>query len=907
MRKLQLPMPPSLPSSNPKSHLAPIPDGLQRQLHAFRHRLWKNKITEATLAGCTGLIISFLVVFLLDRFFDTPATLRLIILVTGASLFIVFAPYWIHRWVYGHRREHQLARLISLRFPKLGDRLLGAVELQDQEENRESLSPELRAAAMRDVAREASKLDLAAALPRPLHRKWLIAVITLSSITVALLLSLPDAGINSLKRWVMPFASTERFTFTRLDLSAIGTPERVPYGEAFSLTIPLSKDTKYKPAKARARYGNGDWIQAPLTRDAYTFHFPAQRAMDFVTIEAHDAEHELAFEPVMRPEAEQIKAKVTLPDYLQRSEQIADLRSGFISLVEGSTIITETTTTRKSRSASAKLLRLPSFQNGQASPAAPPNEDAPPQDPTEVRNGRPIKLSISDETLTSEPFSIGKEAMTLTLTWQDIYKLSPPQPFQIRIEVISDQAPLSYLQGIDRQHMMLAEETIDFEIIAEDDFGLKATGISWQGTFNKPMPGSPATGELTITEGSPTRTNISAPFSFSPANLSIEPQKLLLRTWSEDYKPGRGRTYSEPITIYILSRLEHAQVLKNKFDESIGELDDIARQEQNLNDENLRTKRDMGKDLQSDVAREKLRRQEDNEALNQQRMTELSKRMEDIFKGAVRNGEIEKESLKKMSDALQSMKELSQQDLPNVEQKLSEAQDPRNTNNKSNKDLDQAIDKQNKAIEKMKQALKDAKEANQMFEAGTFVNRLKKAARTQNSVANNIIDIIDTIVGSSYDDLDPVEQRALKKSHARQRENATDLHWIQEDLSSYYARTQKPEHKELFDMIRASMVDTELNLLAKRITANLSFSSISQAKYWAQEIRKWVKHLEGDENKAGGSGSGNGNGTSQQDQDFEFMIKVMRMIQQEQDIRARTRALEDLRRSFHTKPTQTQP
>ena len=62
--------------------------------------LWRIKISEALLAGCTGLITSFLFVFLLDRFFETPTTVRLIILLAGTSLFAVFAPYWIHRWVY---------------------------------------------------------------------------------------------------------------------------------------------------------------------------------------------------------------------------------------------------------------------------------------------------------------------------------------------------------------------------------------------------------------------------------------------------------------------------------------------------------------------------------------------------------------------------------------------------------------------------------------------------------------------------------------------------------------------------------------------------------------------------------------------------------------------------------------
>ena len=895
-------MPAKQPSSSNQSHLAPIPDGLQRQLEAFRKKLWRIKISEALLAGCAGLITSFLFVFLLDRFFETPTTVRLIILLAGTSLFVVFAPYWIHRWVYRHRRENQLARLISLRFPKLGDRLLGAVELQDQKEGKETLSPQLRAAAMNNVAAEASKLDLTAALPTPQHRKWLLTVISLLSISTILIFTFPHAGMNSLKRWIMPLSSTERFTFTRLDLSAIGTPERVPYGEAFSLTIPLAKDTARKPKVARARYGKGDWIEAPLANGSYTFEFMGQRAQDTVMIEALDAHHALPFEPVMRPETESIQALVKLPEYLQRADKNVDLRSGYMNLVEGSSISIETTATRKLKSAYAEIVVLsqdadllspPTPEEGQAT--EPAQEEKTPQE---------IPLQLNGKTLTSELIPIAAEPMMLTINWQDIYNLSAANPFQIRIEPLQDQAPSSYLQGIERQHIMLAEETIEFQVIAEDDYGLKACGISWDGAFNKAMPGSPAKGELTIAQGSPTKTTINTPFSFSPANLSIEPQKISLRSWTEDYKPGRGRVYSEPVTLFILSRLEHAQVLKNQFDSAIGELEDIARQEQNLNDENLRTERNMGKDLQTETSRKKLKLQQDSEATNKERMQELSKRMDKLFKDAVRNGEIEKESLKKMSNALQAMKELAQQDLPQIEKKLENAQDRRNTNQKSQEDLKEAIEKQNQAIEKMKKALEDAKEANKMFEAGTFVNRLKRSARAQDSIAHNIIDVIDQIIGSDYDELDPVEQRAVKKSHAKQRQNAIDLHWIQEDLASYYSRTQKPEHKELYDTMRGSMVDEELDELAKRIMANFSFSSITQSKRWADEIRKWVKQLDGEKNSGGGGGGGGGGG-SQEEQDFEFMLKVMRMIQQEQDIRARTRSLEDLRRSLQTQSPET--
>ena len=161
-----------------------IPAGLSTQLEEFKKRLWKIKIAEAMLAGFFGLLFSFLLVFAFDRLFETSGAIRLIILLCGISLFVIFAPYWIHRWVYGHRRENQLARLISRRFPRLGDRLLGAVELQSQNESVETLSPELRAAAMQSVTAEAAGRNLSMALPAARHRKWTLAVMILFILSV---------------------------------------------------------------------------------------------------------------------------------------------------------------------------------------------------------------------------------------------------------------------------------------------------------------------------------------------------------------------------------------------------------------------------------------------------------------------------------------------------------------------------------------------------------------------------------------------------------------------------------------------------------------------------------------------------------------------------------------------------
>lgn len=139
-------------SEKPPFRQVTIPESLKLQLVDFRRRLWRMKIMESIAAGLIGLLVSFLLVYGLDRIIATPSWVRFFILLAGVSLFTVFAPYWLHRWVWRRRKETQIAQLIAKHYPGLGDRLLGVIELQDQEANLDTLSPRLREAAMHAVA-----------------------------------------------------------------------------------------------------------------------------------------------------------------------------------------------------------------------------------------------------------------------------------------------------------------------------------------------------------------------------------------------------------------------------------------------------------------------------------------------------------------------------------------------------------------------------------------------------------------------------------------------------------------------------------------------------------------------------------------------------------------------------------
>src|SRR5437868_4117329 len=88
-----------------------LPEGLQRQLHDFRRRVWAIKLTEAVCAAGFVVVVAYLLMFLFDRAGDTPAWLRAGLLAV-AAIGCVKVPMAVHRWVWRNRRLEQLALLL---------------------------------------------------------------------------------------------------------------------------------------------------------------------------------------------------------------------------------------------------------------------------------------------------------------------------------------------------------------------------------------------------------------------------------------------------------------------------------------------------------------------------------------------------------------------------------------------------------------------------------------------------------------------------------------------------------------------------------------------------------------------------------------------------------------------------
>ena len=768
--------------------------------------------------------------------------------------------------------------------------MLGVIELQMQQGTSDTLSPRLREAAMEAVAAETGKRQLTEALPNQRHRRWGLIALTVSAAAAAVLTITPRAGINALERWILPLSDTERYTFTKLEKPP--TFLAVAFGEAFEIDLKLADNSEQRPEMASGRFGLQPPLASALTAGSYRFSFPGQQDPGIVRFSVGDLRHEIRIEPVQRPAVESVSGTVISPDYLQIPPRIEDVAGGFVSAVEGSRIVFSLTTNRP-------------LVNATYGPTSAMTTDVTPARDGFVAENGPLLLRA--RTSTTAELGVGALSFEVPFQWRDQYGLTGLPGYRLKVEAMKDAAPVCYLQGIDRQLVMLPEETVDFEVLTEDDFGVRSLGLEWSGEFTRPTDDVPAKGELKLAGGGPEARRVIDAASFSPVAFDIAPQKVSLRGYVEDSLPGRGRVYSESVTLFVLTRDEHAQMLKTKFDRSITELEDLARREQDLLDENQRLERLDGEELQSPETAKRLEAQEEAEAESKRRMQELTTRMEELMKDSARNETIEKETLKKMAEALKSMQELSKTDLPKVEEKLNDSQDQANTREKSASDLAEAVREQQKAVEKMQAAIAKASDANQQFEAGTFINRLKKASGEQAGIATSLVSSYERLLGVKNSKLDPSDQRRLKTTIRQQADTASDVRWIQEDLGNYFARTKSETFNTILEEMKSTRVDSGLEEVRSLLGVNHAFLATEKSQGWADKLAEWAKLLEAEKNKNAGGG-GDGGGPSPEDEDFEFMLRVMRLIQQEQDIRSQTRALEQLRRASTTdSPKEPEP
>jgi hypothetical protein len=917
----------------------PLPESLRAQLRQFRGRVWRVKTVEGLCAAALGVLAAYLVLFALDRLTETPRGVRLA-LAAGAFLACLAVPAALHRWVWRARRPEQLARLLSMSRPRLGDHMLGVIELA-RSDSEQARSRRLCEAAIEQVAEEARKHDLREAVPRPRHRALAAWLAVPAAMALGLLAFVPAAATNAWARLLAPWRSIPRYTFAALD----PLPDHlvVPHGEPFTLDARLAAGTAWRPVEATARIGRQPAVSVRLSDEGrYGFEMPAQLEPATLALHVGDAQRTIRIEPTLRPELTEIAAEVTLPEYLQRpGADRRDVRGGSIALVKGSR---------------AGLL---------------------------ATAGRELAEAWVDETaVTPDGATIAAPAFTvegdrkIEFRWRDRLGLEGKEALVLSVTGRDDEAPTVAVEGLPRQRVVLDREQLTFHVRAQDDFGVRQVGMEWRG-IDDPTISNPAQGERVLAAGGPTAEAMHVGGTFLATALGIEPQPIQMRVYVEDYLPGRPRVYSPAFTFYVLSPEQHAIWLTEMLSKWHRQSLEVRDREMQLLEQNKQLRALDAAALDRPDTRRRIENQAAAERANGRRLSALVAGGEDLVQQAMRNPEFGVGHLEKWAEMLQILKDISANRMPTVADLLKEAAqapiaanpatskpvagmlratggnpdgsaaDPNakpkpptpavvdmesNQNgppkpkedsgspppskggssplrlpvtttigqggNKSGdqpppppagEKLDEAIRNQEALLAEFEKVAEELNQILARLEGSTLVKRLKAESRRQYKVAGRIADFVGDAFGKAAARLRGEAEKLLGEMATQEVESSQVVSYIMDDLEGYYERRRLVKFRDVLEEMRSEDVVGALRQLADDLKGE-SGLSIAQAEFWSDTLDRWAEDLF-DPACAGTCPGGKSRGSLPP----SIVLEVLQILEAEMNLREETRVAEQAR------------
>ena len=621
-----------------------IPDRMRSKLQRYQRKIWTVKLIEAACAAVFGLLVSYLAVFVLDRFYDTTALTRAAILIVGSIGWALWLPWMFHRWVWKSRRLEQVARMLKTKHPRLGDYLLGIIELVNNR-SFEGTSESLCRAALEQADRETAERDFSDAVPRPKHVQWaMVAAVPLLLAGLAIVI-LPAVGSNAFQRWLMPWSDVDRFTFTKIE----PLPETmvVPLAEETQLDARLAEGNRWSPETGAVIVGGHRFESSAKSpskenqSDAdFQFRVPPLSAPADVHVRIGDVRETVKLNPQPRPELSSMSATIRLPEYLQRTEPVRkDIRGGSLTMLVGSDVSLTATASRDLASATvdgaltetdgAKIITRPGVLN---------------------------------------------ESKVLELQWKDGMGLTAKTPMNLKLRCAEDEAPTLTCRDMQQQRVIMVKDVLKFEVDAEDDYGIRTVGMEWSGTPADTSAAAAAVGEKVVFAGNPEAETVdSVTATFSPEREGIEPQTIDLRLYAEDYRPGRERAYSPVYKVFVLSEDEHAIWMTRRLDDWFKQSLETYEQEQQLYKRNLQIRNMDAAELDRPETRRKIQTQATAEEAQSRRLSALTKSGASLVKEAARNDQFGVDHLEKLAEMIQSLKDIEENRMPSVADLLKQA------------------------------------------------------------------------------------------------------------------------------------------------------------------------------------------------------------------------------------------
>ncbi len=839
-----------------------LPLELADALRRFQRR-WRG-LQALVLLGLLLLVplFSLGLLALSDRFWATPAWARLMLALPVPLLMAASLGVFLHRWVLRRPGPRMIARVMGRLDARVGDRLLGAVELSEGAGEAWAGSPALRRAAIAQVAQSLAGVKAEEGLDVRPGRRLLQAACVLLALFALFAWRAPEAAQNAWTRWLRPLDAIERFTFVRL--SEFPDHVTVPHGEAFSFSGQVAHVRGETPPPVEARIDGPESLTVVTDGSRVDVGGEALMQSRVVRLRAGDANASVALEPRMRPELLSLSAGVRFPDYLGRAPETQALRRRSLDVPVGSRV-------RLSGEISRELRELLANEGTAALDGA--------------------RFDLSEILVDSN--------QTLALQWTDVEGLGARAPAKIDLLAREDQPPRLALSGIAPAIALLPDEFVDLSLSASDDYGLTRLWISWQSKLD----GMPVE---RITEYAAGGTSASTNLWFSPErNGYPEGSVVDLTAYALDAFPGREPVASSRFRILVISKADHAKLVRQQMDAVLGELDEYIREEAVALEETTRLAARADEDVMHESSTESLARAAREEANRADRLAETQAKMEDLLQEAAKNEEISDKTVAEFAEVAAKLKEEAAPAMRAAAEALQAAaeagapppgqagESPPSDPAERREQIQEAMARQRQALEALQQGEQDLNESIERSTAENFINRFRDLSERQSQIGGVMKELLPQTLGLTAEQLPEALGAVIRTNATGQAEILRQSRYLYDDLVGFYRRTQQPIHQEVSADMEAENYRARLGDLRGLILRNVIGKTTTESQVWSDLFAFWADSLEEDlkgrqGESQGGEGGGEGEGP-----DLETLIALVRAREQEETLRRHTRALDE--------------
>lgn len=833
-----------------------LPKELQRQFDEVERRLWRVESGFALALIGVGWAGAVLGLFFLDRFFETPMVLRVLAALIGWGIFVIAIVRWLRLWVFRRRDLEALARLVQKSHRRLGDRLLGIVELSHERRHTVDFSPTLYRAAIQQVADDARNCDFRASVDSNPAKRLGLAAGVLCAGGIGLFLVFPQAMSNALARLMLPGAPIARFTLVRL--TGVSNPMVVAHGEPFMLRGELNYRSFWHPEQVSLSIRGQNLLSGKVVGGKFTIPVPGQLERETVELTVGDARLPVEIIPTYRPSLKELGARIQLPAYLEYPEQTETVRNGSLLAVEGSRVAFQGKISRPITLAQAQLDSNP-----------------------------PVSLRVKQDSFESE-FANTTGLSRFSVNWEDAFGLTNAVPLEVNVQTQKDSPPTPDIPDIPRNVVMLNSDVLSVRIEARDDYGVRDLGLMWEIYADVPVAGGTASTEVKMLAETPHERRMEKTFSWSPVLFRVPADSVVdLQAFARDYYPKRERVKSPIYRVQVMSPEKHAEMLRLRLEGILSKVEEVARFEEKIANNTLDIKDNI--DLPENQKLAKLAQNQEDQLQNAANLEQVSREGKQVLQEAMKNPSISTDAMREFGQAVNQWQKLAQKNMRGAADDLKSS---RQNASSRQQDLESAYKKEKEAVDALAKQQGKNNESMDELQAMTMAQRLHHLAERQGESSQRLQTVGIEAIGLLPQEV-PAKVKELEQGLATGQDNIrSDSDTLQAEISRFFERTKKTNYNQVAMEMKAARIPEEMEALSARILENVAMDSALAMTNWAQRFNQWGDTLEPKTDKnSGGDKSSKASGKKQADLTKQ-LVALLRLKQQQMTVREQTRVLE---------------